>query len=78
MPYPRRPDPRPETAGDAGAIDDLLRAAFRGEDESVLVRAAGDLACALVAEETGAVVGFVGSSPRQACAALFLGSGRVG
>ena len=60
------PTLRLQTAGDADAIDGLLRAAFGGEDEVVLVRAlraAGDLTCALVAEEAGAVVGFVGFSP---------------
>ncbi len=62
------PTIRPEAPGDAAAIDDLLRAAFGGDEEVALVRAlrvAGDLACALVAEEAGRLAGFIGFSPMR-------------
>ena len=47
---------------DAGAIDDLLRAAFPTEDEARLVEAIeadGDTLLSLVAEDGGAVVGHI-------------------
>ena len=56
----------PERPADRDAIDDLLRAAFGGQDEAALVkalRADGDLACALVARRAVAVVGFIAFEP---------------
>ena len=57
---------RPERPEDAAAIDALLRAAFPEAVEADLVkrlRADGDLALSLVAEENGAVIGHVGFVP---------------
>ncbi len=57
---------RPERAGDRLAVRALLEAAFPGPDEARLVdalRAADELALALVAESAGAIVGFVAFSP---------------
>ncbi len=53
---------RPARPADAGAIDALLRTAFPGEDEAQLVEAIeadGDVLLPLVAEEDGAVVGYI-------------------
>jgi len=53
---------RAEAAGDAEAVDAVLRAAFAGEDEVRLVRALrrrGELALALVALLAGEVVGHI-------------------
>ena len=57
---------RPERPEDAAEIDGLLQAAFAGPDEADLVarlRADGDLALSLVADEDGAVIGHVGFVP---------------
>lgn len=60
---------RDEAAADALAVSVLLEAAFSGPDEARLVerlREAGDIAFALVAEESGAVVGHILFSPMAA------------
>lgn len=57
---------RPATAADAAAIDALVAEAFGQEAEARLVerlRAGGRMACELVAEEDGAIVGHVAFSP---------------
>jgi putative acetyltransferase len=57
---------RPERAEDAAGIDALLRAAFPEAVEADLVRrlrADGDLALSLVAEENGAIIGQVAFVP---------------
>ncbi len=53
---------RPERADDAGPIRDILLAAFGREAESRLVdrlHASGKIACSLVAEEEGRILGHV-------------------
>jgi putative acetyltransferase len=57
---------RPESPEDAAGIDQLLRAAFPGAVEADLVqrlRADGDLALSLVAEEKGTIIGQVAFVP---------------
>jgi putative acetyltransferase len=57
---------RPERPEDAAAIDALLRVAFPGAVEADLVkrlRAEGDLALSLVAEENGTIIGQVAFVP---------------
>lgn len=57
---------RPESPSGADAIATLLHAAFRGDDEVKLVkglRAAGDLACVLAAEDAGTLAGIIGFVP---------------
>lgn len=57
---------RPEVAGDAAALDDLLTRAFGGPAEARLLRdlrAGGDLALSLVAHAEGAILGHVALSP---------------
>ena len=57
---------RPERPEDAAAIDAVLRAAFPEAVEADLVRrlrADGDLALSLVAEENGTVIGHAGFVP---------------
>ena len=57
---------RPERPEDAPGIDALLRAAFPGAAEADLVRglrADGDLALSLVAEEVGSIIGQVAFVP---------------
>jgi putative acetyltransferase len=57
---------RPERPEDAAGIDALLRAAFPGAAEADLVRqlrANGDLALSLVAEEDGEIIGQVAFVP---------------
>jgi putative acetyltransferase len=57
---------RPERPEDAAGIDALLRAAFPGAAEADLVqrlRADGDLALSLVAEENGTIIGQVAFVP---------------
>jgi putative acetyltransferase len=57
---------RPERSEDAAGIDALLRAAFPGAVEADLVRrlrADGDLALSLVAEESGSIIGQVAFVP---------------
>ena len=57
---------RPERLEDAAAIDTLLRVAFPEAVEADLVkrlRADGDLALSLVAEENGAIIGHIGFVP---------------
>lgn len=57
---------RPATAADAAAVTSLVAGAFGQEAEARLVerlRAGGRLACELVAEEEGAIVGHVAFSP---------------
>jgi putative acetyltransferase len=57
---------RPERPEDAAGIDALLRAAFPGAAEADLVRrlrADGDLALSLVADENGTVIGQVAFVP---------------
>jgi putative acetyltransferase len=57
---------RPERSEDAAAIDALLRAAFPEAVEADLVtrlRADGDLALSLVAEENGTIIGQVAFVP---------------
>jgi len=57
---------RPERPEDAAAIDAVLRAAFPKAAEADLVRrlrADGDLALSLVAEENGTIIGHAGFVP---------------
>ena len=57
---------RPERPADVVAIDAVLRAAFPGAAESNLVRrlrADGDLALSLVADEGGAIIGHIAFVP---------------
>jgi len=57
---------RPERPEDSAAIDAVLRAAFPGAAEADLVtrlRADGDLALSLVAEDGGAIIGHIGFVP---------------
>src|SRR5436190_4798805 len=57
---------RPERPEDAAGIDSLLRIAFPGAAEADLVqrlRADGDLALSLVAEENGTIIGQVAFVP---------------
>lgn len=66
---------RPESAGDAEAIDALLRDGFGGDDEARLVRrlrADGDLALSLVAEAEDTLLGHVSLSPLEAEGPAFL------
>ncbi len=63
MPFTIRPE---QSIDDAAGIDALLRAAFPGAVEADLVqrlRADGDLALSLVAEEDGAIIGQVAFVP---------------
>ena len=73
---------RDETVDDHEAVRDLLIAAFDGEGEARLVdalRADGDLPIALVAEQDGAVAGFIALSRlREPAGALALAPLAVG
>ncbi|HWK37626.1 MAG TPA: GNAT family N-acetyltransferase, partial [Hyphomicrobium sp.] len=73
---------RDETVDDHETVRDLLIAAFGGEGEARLVdalRADGDLPIALVAEQDGAVAGFIALSRlREPAGALALAPLAVG